>query len=133
MLHPQGYDSFGLPTEQYAILTGQHPEKTTKINIDRYRKQLDKMGFSYDWSREIRTSDADYYKWTQWIFVLLFNSCYDSNLDKAIPIERLIKIFKTQGNENINFYSEENVLKLILKIGIHFLIRRKKKFYKSTD
>ena len=108
VLHPQGYDSFGLPTEQYAILTGQHPEKTTKINIDRYRKHLDKMGFSYDWSREIRTSDADYYMWTQWIFVLLFNSCYDSNLDKAIPIERLIEIFKTQGNENINFWFKRN-------------------------
>ena len=92
VLHPQGYDSFGLPTEQYAILTGQHPEKTTKININRYRNQLDKMGFSYDWSREIRTSDTDYYKWTQWMFILLFNSCYDLNLDRAVNINKLVKM-----------------------------------------
>ena len=115
VLHPQGYDSFGLPTEQYAILTGQHPEKTTKININRYRNQLDKMGFSYDWSREIRTSDTDYYKWTQWMFILLFNSCYDLNLDRAVNINKLVKIFKSQGNENINFYCEENILKFTSK------------------
>ena len=74
VLHPMGYDSFGLPAEQYAILTGQHPAKTTEQNIERYREQLDKIGFSYDWSREVRTSSPEYYKWTQWIFGLLFNA-----------------------------------------------------------
>ena len=76
VLHPQGYDSFGLPAEQYAIQTGQHPNITTQANISRYREQLDRMGFSFDWSREVRTSQADYYKWTQWIFLLLFDSYY---------------------------------------------------------
>ena len=76
VLHPQGYDSFGLPAEQYAIQTGQHPAVTTEANIKTYRRQLDQMGFSFDWSREIRTSDPNYYKWTQWIFILMFNSFY---------------------------------------------------------
>src|ERR1035438_5914406 len=74
VLHPMGYDSFGLPAEQYAIQTGQHPEKTTKDNIARYREQMDKIGFSFDWNREVRTSDPNYYKWTQWAFIQLFNS-----------------------------------------------------------
>ena len=83
VLHPQGYDSFGLPAEQYAIQTGQHPEKTTRENIARYREQLDKNGFSFDWSREVRTSNPDYYKHTQWIFIQLFNSWYNKDTDKA--------------------------------------------------
>jgi leucyl-tRNA synthetase len=98
VLHPQGYDSFGLPAEQYAIQTGQHPDKTTKENISRYRQQLDKIGFSFDWSREVRTSNADYYKHTQWIFIQLFNSWYNNNSDKAEDISTLISIFEKEGN-----------------------------------
>jgi len=98
VLHPQGYDSFGLPAEQYAIQTGQHPDKTTKENIARYREQLDKIGFSFDWSREVRTSNADYYKHTQWIFIQLFNSWYNKNSDKAEAISTLISIFEKEGN-----------------------------------
>ncbi len=98
VLHPQGYDSFGLPAEQYAIQTGQHPDKTTKENISRYREQLDKIGFSFDWSREVRTSNADYYKHTQWIFIQLFNSWYNHNSDKAEDISTLISIFEKEGN-----------------------------------
>ena len=86
VLHPQGYDSFGLPAEQYAIQTGQHPQKTTEENINRYREQLDRMGFSFDWSRELRTSEKNYYKWTQWMFTLLFDSWYDKKLKKARSI-----------------------------------------------
>jgi leucyl-tRNA synthetase len=94
VLHPMGYDSFGLPAEQYAIQTGQHPEITTRTNIARYREQLDKIGFSFDWDREVRTSDPDYYKWTQWIFIQLFNSWYNVKTDKAEPIATLIEKFK---------------------------------------
>jgi leucyl-tRNA synthetase len=97
VLHPMGYDSFGLPAEQYAIQTGQHPEKTTKENITRYREQLDKIGFSFDWSREIRTSNADYYKWTQWIFIKLFHAWYNPISNKAEAIETLIHTFETTG------------------------------------
>lgn len=97
VLHPMGYDSFGLPAEQYAIQTGQHPAKTTKENIDRYREQLDKLGFNYDWSREIRTSSPSYYKWTQWIFMQLFDSWYNPITNKAEPISELIKEFEQQG------------------------------------
>lgn len=102
VLHPMGYDSFGLPAEQYAIQTGQHPEKTTKENIARYRDQLDKIGFSFDWSREVRTSSPDYYKWTQWIFIELFNCYYCNSEQKAKPIAELIAIFDKEGNANIN-------------------------------
>jgi leucyl-tRNA synthetase len=98
VLHPQGYDSFGLPAEQYAIQTGQHPAITTEANIATYRKQLDKIGFSFDWSREVRTSDPTYYKWTQWIFIELFNSWYNKTSDKAEDISTLITIFKNEGN-----------------------------------
>ncbi|HSH65429.1 MAG TPA: class I tRNA ligase family protein, partial [Bacteroidia bacterium] len=94
VLHPMGYDSFGLPAEQYAIQTGQHPEITTRTNIARYREQLDKIGFSFDWDREVRTSDPDYYKWTQWIFIQLFNSWYNTETDKAENISTLIEKFK---------------------------------------
>ena len=102
VLHPQGYDSFGLPAEQYAIQTGQHPAVTTAQNIARYREQLDKIGFSFDWSREVKTSDPDYYRHTQWIFIQLFNSWYNNDTDKAEPIETLITLFEKQGNGKVN-------------------------------
>ena len=108
VLHPMGYDSFGLPTEQYAIQTGIHPEVATKENTDRYRKQLDKIGFSYDWSREIQTSDPDYYKWTQWIFKQLFDSYYCNERDKAIQITGLISDFEKTGNTKTNAVCNEN-------------------------
>jgi leucyl-tRNA synthetase len=109
VLHPQGYDSFGLPAEQYAIQTGQHPEKTTRENIARYREQLDKIGFSFDWSREVRTSNADYYKHTQWIFIQLFNSWYNLATDKAEDISELIAIFEKAGNATIHAVCDDNV------------------------
>lgn len=102
VLHPMGYDSFGLPAEQYAIQTGQHPEKTTKENIARYRGQMDKIGFSFDWDREVRTSSPEYYKWTQWIFKQLFDCWYDKESDKAVRISELIAKFETGGNANIH-------------------------------
>ena len=102
VLHPQGYDSFGLPAEQYAIQTGQHPAVTTAQNIARYREQLDKIGFSFDWSREVKTSDPDYYRHTQWMFIQLFNSWYNNATNKAEPIETLIALFETEGNSKIN-------------------------------
>lgn len=102
VLHPQGYDSFGLPAEQYAIQTGQHPAVTTAQNIARYREQLDKIGFSFDWSREVKTSDPDYYRHTQWIFIQLFNSWYNNATDKAEPIETLIALFEKEGNSKVN-------------------------------
>jgi len=102
VLHPQGYDSFGLPAEQYAIQTGQHPAVTTENNIKTYRRQLDQIGFSFDWSREVRTSNPSYYKWTQWIFIQLFNSWYCKDHEKAHDIDDLIEVFKESGNENIN-------------------------------
>ena len=113
VLHPMGYDSFGLPAEQYAIQTGQHPAVTTKVNIDGgvdkqgnvidgYRKQLDIMGFAFDWDREVRTSSPEYYKWTQWIFKQIFNSWYNKNTDKAENITTLTDVFAKEGNSNIN-------------------------------
>lgn len=102
VLHPMGYDAYGLPAEQYAIQTGQHPEKTTTENIARYRSQLDKIGFSFDWSREVRTCDPDYYKWTQWVFMQMFNHYYDRIADKALPIERLTERFAASGTEGID-------------------------------
>ncbi|MCB9203023.1 MAG: leucine--tRNA ligase [Flavobacteriales bacterium] len=101
VLHPMGYDSFGLPAEQYAIQTGQHPAITTETNIKRYREQLDKIGFSFDWEREIRTSNPNYYKWTQWIFIQLFNSWYCKKSQQARPIDELIEAFETNGNLDI--------------------------------
>nr|WP_315163212.1 leucine--tRNA ligase [uncultured Flavobacterium sp.] len=120
VLHPMGYDSFGLPAEQYAIQTGQRPEDTTSVNIDGgtdkegnkiagYRKQLDKIGFSFDWSREVRTSNPDYYKHTQWIFIQLFNSWYNKNSDKAEDVSTLVSIFSTEGNANVNAVCDENI------------------------
>ena len=110
VLHPQGYDSFGLPAEQYAIQTGQHPDTTTKTNISRYREQLDKIGFSFDWSREIRTSNADYYKHTQWIFSQLFDAYYCKHANKAVHIKHLIHVFKTEGNAGVEAVCEDSVL-----------------------
>lgn len=108
VLHPQGYDSFGLPAEQYAIQTGQHPAITTKQNIERYREQLDKIGFSFDWEREVRTSDPKFYRWTQWIFSLLFDCWYNKTSDKAEPISSLIEIFEKQGNAQVNAQMDED-------------------------
>lgn len=102
VLHPMGYDSFGLPAEQYAIQTGQHPEKTTKENIARYREQLDKIGFSFDWDREVRTSSPEYYKWTQWIFNELFDSWYNTVADQATPIAELTVLFEKEGNATVS-------------------------------
>lgn len=109
VLHPIGYDSFGLPAEQYAIQTGQHPAITTKDNIARYEEQLRKIGFSFDWSREIRTSDASYYKWTQWIFIQLFHSWYNNATNKAEDIETLIQHFEQYGTENLRAAQTEEL------------------------
>ncbi len=109
VLHPQGYDSFGLPAEQYAIQTGQHPAVTTETNIKRYREQLDKIGFSFDWNREVRTSNPEYYKHTQRIFIQLFNAWYNKNTDKAESICTLIDLFSKEGNANVNAVSDENI------------------------
>ena len=102
VLHPMGYDAFGLPAEQYAIQTGQHPAVTTTNNINRYRQQLDKIGFSYDWNREVRTCEPSYYKWTQWAFLKMFDSYYCKTTDKAQPISQLVKAFETSGTANVN-------------------------------
>lgn len=100
VLHPMGFDAFGLPAEQYALETGQHPADTTEKNIARYHEQLDNIGFCYDWSREVRTSDKSYYKWTQWIFLQLFNSYFDRREQKAAPISSLLKTFEQEGNRH---------------------------------
>lgn len=137
VLHPQGYDSFGLPAEQYAIQTGQHPALTTQNNIARYREQLDKIGFSFDWSREVRTSEPDYYKWTQWIFIQLFESWYDLEAEKSRPISELMDIFSSEGNtrvnaacdadidefsaEDWNSYSEDEKERILLKYRLTYL------------
>ena len=109
VLHPQGYDSFGLPAEQYAIQTGQHPAVTTETNINRYREQLDKIGFSFDWDREVRTSNPEYYKWTQWIFIQLFNSWFNHNSNKAESICTLIQHFEQHGNAGVNAAADDNI------------------------
>jgi leucyl-tRNA synthetase len=110
VLHPMGFDSFGLPAEQYAIETGQHPAITTAKNIDTFKSQLTKIGFNYDWDREIRTSEPDYYKWTQWIFMQLFNAWYNKDQEKALPISQLIEIFEKEGNKNINAVADDEVI-----------------------
>jgi leucyl-tRNA synthetase len=110
VLHPMGYDSFGLPAEQYAIQTGQHPAVTTEDNIATYRRQLDQLGFSFDWSREVRTSSPDYYKWTQWIFMQLFNSWYNKDANKAESIAKLVAHFEQEGSAGINAVCDEEIL-----------------------
>ena len=109
VLHPMGYDAYGLPAEQYAIQTGQHPEVTTMQNIARYRSQLDKIGFCYDWDREIKTCEPEYYKWTQWAFIKMFNSYYDKDADKAMPISKLIKHFEEKGTDGVNAASTKEL------------------------
>ena len=109
VLHPQGYDSFGLPAEQYAIQTGQHPAVTTEANIKTYRRQLDQIGFSFDWSREVRTSNPSYYKWTQWIFIQLFESWYNNETNKAEAIDTLVEIFQAEGNKTVNAACDDDV------------------------
>ena len=137
VLHPQGYDSFGLPAEQYAIQTGQHPAVTTEANINTYRRQLDQIGFSFDWSREVRTSSPDYYKWTQWIFIQLFESWYDRSANKARPVSELITLFSTKGNNSVdavcdddtpsfsaaqwNAFSEKEQQNILLKYRLTYL------------
>lgn len=137
VLHPQGYDSFGLPAEQYAIQTGQHPALTTEENIKTYRRQLDQIGFSFDWSREVRTSDPAYYKWTQWIFIQLFESWYNNKTSSAESIHTLIEVFKATGNKDVDaacddnidlftaeewkLYSEEKQQQILLKYRLTFL------------
>ena len=110
VLNPMGYDAYGLPAEQYAIQTGQHPAVTTEANIKRYREQLDKIGFSFDWSREVRTSEPDYYKWTQWAFQKMFNAYYDNREQKALPIDQLIKHLEKQGTEGLDAACSEELL-----------------------
>ncbi|MBO7300016.1 MAG: leucine--tRNA ligase [Tidjanibacter sp.] len=109
VLHPMGYDAFGLPAEQYAIQTGQHPAVTTEQNVTRYRSQLDKIGFSYDWSREVRTCEPEYYKWTQWAFLEMFSHYYDNTLGKAEKIEKLIAHFAEKGTEGLNVACSEQL------------------------
>ncbi|WP_439487646.1 leucine--tRNA ligase [Algoriphagus sp.] len=137
VLHPMGYDSFGLPAEQYAIQTGQHPAITTEQNITRYTEQLKNIGFAFDWSKEVRTSNPDYYKWTQWIFMQLFNSYYDQEADKALSISSLISRFEKEGNTNVkavcddetpkftaeewNTFSEKEKQEMLLRYRLTFL------------
>ncbi len=137
VLHPMGYDSFGLPAEQYAIQTGQHPAITTEQNIARYTEQLKNIGFAFDWSKEVRTSNPDYYKWTQWIFMQLFNSYYDQDADKALSIDSLISRFEKEGNKSVkavsddetptftaeewNAFSEKEKQEMLLKYRLTFL------------
>src|SRR5574344_522099 len=109
VLHPMGYDEYGLPAEQYAIQTGQHPAVTTNKNIARYREQLDKIGFCYDWSREVRTCEPNYYKWTQWAFQKMFGSYYCNKTQKALPIETLIASFETNGTDGLNVACSEEI------------------------
>ena len=117
VLNPMGYDAYGLPAEQYAIQTGQHPAVTTARNIARYREQLDKIGFSFDWSREVRTCDPHYYKWTQWAFIKMFHHYYDNAEGRALPIERLVEHFEAHGTDGINAACGEEVHSLSRRHG----------------
>ncbi len=119
VLHPMGFDSFGLPAEQYAVKTGQHPKKTTDENVVRFKNQLDKLGLSFDWDREIKTSDSSYYRWTQWIFLKLFNSFYDHGLNKAQPIEKL-KIPKNLNEKEVEFFIDSKRLAYVDTIDVNW-------------
>jgi len=116
VLHPMGFDAFGLPAEQYAIETGTHPAITTKKNIETYTEQLKKIGFCYDWDREVKTSDPNYYKWTQWIFMQLYQSWYNKDSDKAEPIETLIAILDKDGSAD--FFDKEQCSKIFDSSGM---------------
>ena len=131
VLHPMGYDSFGLPTEQYAIETGIHPKIATEKNSNRYREQLDKLGFSFDWSREFKTSNPDYYKWTQWIFKQLFNSYYCNIKNKALPITDLVQEFERNGNLDVQATCDENTPQFISKDWISFSNEKKQEILLS--
>jgi len=109
VLHPMGYDAYGLPAEQYAIQTGQHPAVTTARNIARYREQLDKIGFCFDWDREVRTCEPEYYQWTQWAFIQMFNSYYDNKAEKALPISELVSTFETNGTQDLHVACSEEL------------------------
>jgi leucyl-tRNA synthetase len=115
VLHPMGYDAYGLPAEQYAIQTGTHPAVTTEINVARYREQMDKIGFCYDWDREVKTCDPDYYKWTQWTFIRLFHHWYNNTTQKAEPIAELVKIFESEGNSVVNASVTQNWFREVVK------------------
>lgn len=128
VLHPMGFDSFGLPAEQYAIQTGQHPAVTTEENITRYKEQLKALGFSYDWSREIRTSDPSYYKWTQWIFQLIYNSWYNKNADKAQSIESLISHLETKGNKDLDAVCDNDTPDIDAETWKKYTEREKERF-----
>ncbi len=128
VLHPQGYDSFGLPAEQYAIQTGQHPAKTTEENIKTYRRQLDRIGFSFDWSREVRTSNPDFYKHTQWVFTELFNAYYCKDANQARPISELIPVFETEGNLPLNAVCDEDTPQITAADWNHFSDKEKQEF-----
>jgi leucyl-tRNA synthetase len=119
VLHPMGFDSFGLPAEQYAIKTGQHPKITTESNILKFKEQLNKLGLSFDWDREVRTSDSEYYKWTQWIFLKLYNSYFDKSKNKAEPIENL-RIPKNLKNEEKIDFIDSKRLAYIDKIDVNW-------------
>lgn len=125
VLHPMGYDAFGLPAEQYAIQTGQHPEVTTEENVKRYRGQLDRIGFSYDWDREVRTCDPEFYKWTQWAFLKMFDSWYDPSADRARPISELVSRFESEGYDDVspeqwNSASEKEKLDILMRYRIAY-------------
>ena len=119
VLHPMGFDSFGLPAEQYAVKTGQHPKTTTEKNILRFKDQLDNLGLSFDWDREIKTSDSNYYKWTQWIFLKLYNSYYDKKLNKAQPIEKL-KIPSNISQEKMDEFIDSKRLAYVDVIDVNW-------------
>src|SRR6188508_1592179 len=126
VLHPMGFDSFGLPAEQYAIETGQHPADTTDQNIATFKEQLDKIGFCYDWDREVRTSDPGYYRWTQWIFLQLFNSYFCNTEKKALPISKLINKYATKGSKHFtaeqwNGYSEKQQQDILMERRLAFI------------
>jgi leucyl-tRNA synthetase len=125
VLHPMGFDSFGLPAEQYAIETGQHPATTTEKNISTFKAQLDKIGFCYDWEREVRTSDPSYYKWTQFLFLQLFKSWFNPNTNKAESIDSLVELFEKNGSENFSAsewknYSNKQKQEIIMNYRLAF-------------